>query len=69
MRGYPLIAVDVHNVVGCQVLHVNESQSRPADEDEDVTDKGQVGILKIMGHHQFQFISVKNSRSLQLGLM
>lgn len=26
MRNNPLIAVDVHNVIGCQVLHVHEGQ-------------------------------------------
>ncbi len=54
VRHNPLVTVDVHNIIGCQVLHVNESQSRSTDEHEDVTDKGQVGILKIMGHHLFQ---------------
>lgn len=55
VRHNPLVTVDVHNVISGQVLHVHENQCRPTDKDEDVTDKGKVGILKLMGHHLFQF--------------
>ena len=54
MRNNPLVAVDVHNIIGSQVLYVHECQCRPTDKDEDVTDESKVGILKIIGHHLFQ---------------
>ncbi len=56
MRHNPLVAVDVNNVICCQVLHVHKRQCRPADKDEDVAHKSQVRILKLMGHHQLQLI-------------
>jgi len=56
MRNNPLIAVDVHNVIGSQVLHVHECQCRPTNKHEDVTYEGKVGILKLMGHHLLQFL-------------
>ena len=44
----PLVAVDVHDVVRGQVLHVDEREGGEADKDEDITDEGEIGILELM---------------------
>ena len=56
MRNNPLVAVDVHDVIGCQVLHIHEGQSRPTDKDKDVTDEGQIVVLELMGYDGLQFV-------------
>ena len=50
MRDYPLVAVDIHDVVCCQVLHVNEREGGEAHKDEDVTHEGQIVVLELMGY-------------------
>ena len=52
---YPFVAVDVHNVVSRQFLHVNEREGGEADKDEDVANESQAVIFKLMRHDSFQF--------------
>ena len=56
MADNPFVAVDVHDVVRSQLFHVNEREGSEADKDEDVTDKGQIVIHKLMRHDGFQFV-------------
>ena len=46
----PLVAVDVHDVVRRQVLHVDEREGGEAHEYKDVTHEGQIVILELMGY-------------------
>ena len=50
----PLVAIDVHNVVSCQVLHVNEREGGEAHKDEDVTDEGEICILELVRYDCLQ---------------
>lgn len=67
VRHNPLVTIDVHDVICCQILHVYEGSCRPTDEYDDVTDKGQASILKLMGHHQFQFFLRQELTFLAVG--
>ena len=51
----PLVTVDVYDVVRRQVLHVNEREGCEADKYEDVTHKGEIVILELMGYDGLQF--------------
>ena len=51
----PLVAVDVHDVVRRQVLHVDERKGGEANKDEDVTNEGKIVILELMGYDSLQF--------------
>ena len=52
----PLVAVDVHDVVHRQVLHVNERKGGEAHEYKNVTHEGQIIVLELMGYDSLQFI-------------
>ncbi len=52
----PLVAVDVHNVVRGQVLHVNKREGGEAHEYKNVTHKGQVVVVELMGYDSLQFV-------------
>ena len=52
----PLVTIDVHNVVRCQVLHVDEREGGEAHEYKDVTHEGEIVILELMGYDGLQFI-------------
>ena len=56
MADYPFVAVDVHDVVRSQFLHVNERQRGEADKDEDVTNEGEIGVVELMRNNSFQFV-------------
>ena len=51
----PLVAVDVHDVVRGQVLHIDEREGGEADEYKDVTLEAEIVIVKLMGYDGFQF--------------
>ena len=51
----PLVAVDVHDVVRSQVLHVDEREGSEADEYKDVANKSQIVVLELMGYDGLQF--------------
>ena len=51
----PLVTIDVHNVVRCQVLHVDEREGCEADEYKDVANKSQIVVLELMGYNSLQF--------------
>ena len=51
----PLVAVDVHDIVRRQVLHVDEREGREAHEYKNVTHEGEIVILELMGYDGFQF--------------
>ena len=65
----PLVAVDVHDVVRRQVFHVDEREGGEAHEYKDVTHEGQIVILELMVTTAFSSSSVRNSLSLQFGLI
>ena len=46
----PLVTVDVHDVVGRQVLHVDELEGGEAHEYKNVTHEGQIVVLELMGY-------------------
>ena len=50
VRYNPLVTVDVHNVIGCQVLHVDEREGGEAYEYKNVTNEGEIVILELMGY-------------------
>ena len=52
----PLVTVDVHDVVRRQVLHVDEREGGETHEHKNVTNKGEIVILELMGHENLQFI-------------
>ena len=52
----PLVTVDVHDVVRRQVLHVDEREGGEAHEYKNVTNKGEIVILELMGYDGLQFI-------------
>jgi len=52
----PLVAVDVHDVVRGQVLHVDEREGGEAHEYKNVTNEDQVVILEFMGYDSLQFL-------------
>ena len=52
----PLVAVDVHDVVRGQVLHVNEREGGEADKYKNVTNEGQIVVLELMGYDSLQFV-------------
>jgi len=56
LTDYPLASIDVHNVVRCQVLHVDEREGGEAYEYKNVTNEGQIVILELMGYDGLQFI-------------
>ena len=58
---------DLHDVVRSQFLQVHERQGSKIHENEEVTDEGEVGILKLMRHHHPQFFFCKESTLLALG--
>ena len=43
----PLVTIDVHNVVRCQVLHVDEREGCEADECKNVTNEGEIVVLEL----------------------
>ena len=51
----PLVAVDVHDVVRRQVLHVDEREGGETHEYKNVTHEGEIVILELMGYDGFQF--------------
>ena len=55
LADYPFVAIDVHNVVRRQVLHVDEREGSEAHEYKNVTNKGEIVILKLMGYDGLQF--------------
>ena len=63
----PFFTVDLHDVVRSQFLQVHERQGSKIHENEEVTDEGEVGILKLMRHHHPQFFFCKESTLLALG--
>ena len=67
MADYPFVAVDVHDVVRSQFLHVNERQRGEADKDEDVANESQVGIVELMRHDDFQFVFSQELPFLAVG--
>ena len=52
----PLVTVDVHDVVRRQVLHIDEREGGEAHEYKNVTNKGEIVILELMGYDGLQFI-------------
>ena len=56
MADYPFVAIDVHDVVRSQFLHVNKRKGGEADKDEDVANESQIVVLKLMRHDGFQFV-------------
>jgi len=51
----PLVAVDVHDVICRQVLHVDEREGGEAHEYKNVTHKGQIVVIELMGYDGLQF--------------
>ena len=51
----PFVTIDFHDVIRSQLLHIDEGKGGEADKDKRITHKGQVGILKLMGHDGLQF--------------
>ena len=43
----PLVTIDVHDVVRCQVLHVDEREGCEADECKNVTNEGEIVVLEL----------------------
>ena len=52
----PLVAVDVHDVVRGQVLHVDEREGGEAHEYKNVTNESQIVVLELMGYDGLQFV-------------
>ena len=52
----PLVAVDVHDVVRRQVLHVDERKGGEAHEYKNVTYEGEIVVLELMGYDGLQFV-------------
>ena len=51
----PLVAIDVHDVVCGQVFYVDEREGGEAHEYKDVTHKGEIVVLELMGYDSLQF--------------
>ena len=62
LTDYPLVSIDVHNVVRCQVLHVDEREGGEAHEYKNVTNEGQIVILELMGYEESCRCSVPSAR-------
>ena len=63
----PLVAVDVHDVVRRQVLHVDEREGSEADEYKDVANKSQIVVLELMGNDGLQFVLGQELSFLAVG--
>ena len=51
----PLVAIDVHDVVCGQVLHIDEREGGEAHKDEYITNEGETVFVELMGHDSLQF--------------
>ena len=65
----PLLAVHLHNAVGGQFLDVHEREGSEAGENKNVTNIEQLDIPNSCVINVFSSSSVRNSRSVTLGLM
>ena len=65
--GNPFLTVDLHDVIRSQFLQVHKRQGGKIHEHEEVTDEGEIRILKLMLHHRPQFFFCQESTLLALG--
>ena len=56
MADNPFIAIDGHDVVRSQFLHVNEREGSEADKDEDIANESEIVVLELMRHDGFQLV-------------
>ena len=64
-----LVAVDVHNIVRRQVLHVNEREGGKAYEYKDVTNESQIIILAMTSSSMKAFASKAVTSTIRYGML
>ena len=63
----PLVAIDVHDVIRGQVLHVDEREGGEAHKYKNVTNKDEIVILKLMSYDSLQLFLGQKLSFLAVG--